>query len=49
MRLVSSASTNPTDRVFEAQKLGFSAICENSLDGVSDRDFSVGHAEKVVQ
>ncbi len=31
----------PTDRVFEAQKLGFSAICENSLDGVSDRDFCV--------
>ena len=34
-----AGTTYPTDRVFEAQKLGFSAICENSLDGVSDRDF----------
>ena len=36
-----AGTTYPTDRVFEAQKLGFSAICENSLDGVSDRDFCV--------
>ena len=36
-----AGTTYPTDRAFEAQKLGFSAICENSLDGVSDRDFCV--------
>ena len=33
-----AGTTYPTDRVFEAQKLGFSAICENSLDGVSDEE-----------
>ena len=36
-----AGTTYPTDRVFEAQKLGFASICENSLDGVSDRDFCV--------
>ena len=36
-----AGTTYPTDRVWEAQKLGFSSICENSLDGVSDRDFCV--------
>ena len=36
-----AGTTYPTDRVFEAQKLGFAAVCENSLDGVSDRDFCV--------
>ena len=36
-----AGTTYPTDRVWEAQKLGFPAICENSLDGVSDRDFCV--------
>ena len=34
-----AGTTYDTDRVFEAEKLGFSGICLNSLDGVSDRDF----------
>ena len=29
----------PIDRAFVARQLGFSRICENSMDGVSDRDF----------
>ncbi len=36
-----AGTTYPTDRMWEAQKLGFSAIASNSLDGVSDRDFCV--------
>ncbi len=35
-----AGTTYDTDRHFEAQKLGFDGICLNSLDGVSDRDFS---------
>ena len=31
--------TYPTARRYEAAQLGFDGICENSLDGVSDRDF----------
>ncbi len=34
-----AGTTYDTDRVFEAEKLGFAGICLNSLDGVSDRDF----------
>ena len=34
-----AGTTYNTDRRFEAAKLGFDGICENSLDGVSDRDF----------
>ena len=34
-----AGTTYPTDRRFEAEKLGFDGICMNSLDGVSDRDF----------
>ena len=34
-----AGTTYETDRVFEAEKLGFDGICMNSLDGVSDRDF----------
>jgi len=34
-----AGTTYDTDRVFEAQQLGFDGICRNSLDGVSDRDF----------
>ena len=34
-----AGTTYNTDRVFEAQQLGFDGICQNSLDGVSDRDF----------
>ena len=36
-----AGTTYDTDRYFEAQKLGFDGICQNSLDGVSDRDFSL--------
>ena len=36
-----AGTTYDTDRYFEAQKLGFSSIALNSLDGVSDRDFCV--------
>ncbi len=36
-----AGTTYDTDRRFEAEKLGFSDICLNSLDGVSDRDFAV--------
>ena len=34
-----AGTTYNTDRAFEAERLGFDALCENSLDGVSDRDF----------
>ena len=36
-----AGTTYDTDRYFEAEKLGFDGICLNSLDGVSDRDFSL--------
>ena len=36
-----AGTTYDTDRRFEAQRLGFSDICRNSIDGVSDRDFCV--------
>jgi argininosuccinate lyase len=31
----------PIDREFVRVELGFAALCENSLDGVADRDFAV--------
>jgi argininosuccinate lyase len=31
----------PIDREFVREELGFAALCENSLDAVSDRDFAV--------
>lgn len=34
-----AGTTFPIDRTYSAELLGFSAIYENSLDGVSDRDF----------
>ena len=34
-----AGTTYETDRMFEAQKLGFDGITQNSIDGVSDRDF----------
>ncbi|MCB5953627.1 argininosuccinate lyase [Enterococcus sp. CWB-B31] len=34
-----AGTTFPIDREYSAKELGFSAIYENSLDGVSDRDF----------
>ena len=36
-----AGTTYPTDRLFTAEKLGFDGISENSVDGVSDRDFCV--------
>lgn len=36
-----SGTTYNTDREFEAEKLGFYGIMQNSIDGVSDRDFCV--------
>ncbi len=36
-----AGTTYDTDRDFEAEKLGFSKIALNSIDGVSDRDFCV--------
>ena len=36
-----AGTTFPLDRMFVAEQLGFSAITENSLDGVSDRDFAI--------
>ena len=34
-----AGTTYDTDRIFEAEKLGFDSVALNSLDGVSDRDF----------
>ena len=36
-----AGTTYLTDRVYEAEKLGFDKPCLNSIDGVSDRDFCV--------
>ena len=36
-----AGTTYDTDRQFEAELLGFSSVSENSLDGVSDRDFAI--------
>ncbi len=36
-----AGTTYNTDRLFTAEKLGFDGISENSIDGVSDRDFCV--------
>ncbi len=36
-----AGTTHPIDRELTAQLLGFSAPCENSMDGVSDRDFAL--------
>lgn len=36
-----AGATLPLDRAFVAKELGFSGVCENSLDGVSDRDFAI--------
>ena len=36
-----AGTTYPTDRRLEASELGFDGICQNSIDGVSDRDFGV--------
>jgi len=36
-----TATTYPIDRVRVAEELGFARLTENSLDGVSDRDFAI--------
>ena len=36
-----AGTTYDTDRKFEAEKLGFYGVTQNSIDGVSDRDFCV--------
>ncbi len=36
-----AGTTYRLDREFVAEKLGFSAVTRNSLDGVSDRDFAI--------
>ena len=36
-----AGTTFPVDRAFVALQLGFDALCENSLDAVSDRDFAI--------
>ena len=39
-----AGTTFPIDRPRVARELGFEAICENSLDAVSDRDFAIEFA-----
>ena len=36
-----AGTTYHTDRQMEARQLGFDGVCQNSIDGVSDRDFGV--------
>ena len=36
-----AGTTYNTDRIYEAELLRFDGICENSIDGVSDRDHTV--------
>lgn len=36
-----AGTTYPIDRSFVAQELGFSNICKNTMDAVSDRDFAI--------
>jgi len=36
-----AGTTFPTDRKWEAEALGFDGVTENSMDGVSDRDYVV--------
>ncbi len=36
-----AGTSYPIDRAFVAERLGFEAIAENSLDAVSDRDFAI--------
>ena len=36
-----AGTTYDLDREFTASLLGFDGVCENSLDGVSDRDFAI--------
>jgi argininosuccinate lyase len=36
-----AGTTYPIDREFVAAELGFEAVCQNSMDAVSDRDFAI--------
>jgi argininosuccinate lyase len=36
-----AGTSYPIDREYVARELGFEAVCENSLDAVSDRDFAI--------
>ena len=36
-----AGTVHPIDRKFVAKELGFSGVCENSMDAVSDRDFAI--------
>ena len=36
-----AGTTYPLDREFVAEQLGFDSVTQNSLDGVSDRDFAI--------
>ncbi len=36
-----AGTTYNTDRLYTAELLGFDGICENSIDGVSDRDYCI--------
>ncbi len=36
-----AGTTYPINRAYTAELLGFEAVCENSLDAVSDRDFAI--------
>jgi argininosuccinate lyase len=36
-----AGTSYPIDREWVAKELGFEAVCENSLDAVSDRDFAI--------
>ncbi len=40
-----ATTTYPLDRYYTANLLGFSTICQNSLDAVSDRDFCIDFLE----
>jgi len=42
-----AGTTYPTDRQMVAEKLGMLSACENSLDGVSDRDFVIELASDI--
>ena len=42
-----AGTTYPTDRLAVANALNMKGICENSLDGVSDRDFAVELANAI--
>ncbi len=39
-----AGTSYPIDRDFTRRELGFDALCENSLDAVSDRDFAIEFA-----